>query len=177
MITVIQAWKQHESELRSWLRSRLNHVDDAHDVLQQVFEKALLQGDRFCSVENVRAWLFQVARNILIDRYRMQHHELPLPDDVVADVPTVDMVDELSECLPRVLSELAADDRAIIVPCDLNGVSQQAYADAQGLTLSAVKSRIQRARKRLRDTLKKNCQVRTDESGKVCCFVPRPPLG
>jgi RNA polymerase sigma-70 factor (ECF subfamily) len=177
MECVIQAWDKHEAELRAWLKGRLHHADDANDVLQQVFEKALLQGEKFCSVGNARAWLFQVARNILIDRYRMQHHELPLPDELLADVPVVDAVDELSECLPRVLSELSPDDRAIIVQCDLNGVSQQAYADAKKMSLPAVKSRIQRARRRLRDTLEKNCQVRTDESGHVCCFVPRPPLG
>jgi len=176
MRCVIQAWKNHEGELHSWLKTRLQNADDANDVLQKVFEKVMLQGDRFCAVENVRAWLFKVARNTLIDHHRIQHHDLPLPDGLLEDVPRLDAVDDLSECLPRVLSELSSDDRAIIVQCDLNGASQQDYADARGMTLPAVKSRIQRARKRLRDRLKESCQVRTNEEGKVCCFVPRKPL-
>jgi RNA polymerase sigma-70 factor, ECF subfamily len=46
-----------------------NH-QDAEDLLQNVFLKALRQGRRFCSVENGRAWLFQVARNALADGLR-----------------------------------------------------------------------------------------------------------
>ncbi|HMU16176.1 MAG TPA: RNA polymerase subunit sigma-70, partial [Thauera aminoaromatica] len=38
------------------------------------------------------------------------------------------------------------------------------------------KSRVQRARQRLRAQLLRACQVQLDEHGKVCCFVPRPPL-
>ncbi|MGC1518341.1 MAG: RNA polymerase subunit sigma-70, partial [Azonexus sp.] len=45
-----------------------------------------------------------------------------------------------------------------------------------GISLPGAKSRIQRARKRLRNRLVKACQVTFDDQGEVCCFVPRPPL-
>ena len=53
------------------------------------------------------------------------------------------------------------------------------FADAAlrlGLSLPAAKSRVQRARLRLRAQLAEACQVTFDDKGKVCCFVPRPPL-
>ena len=72
MKCLIHAWHHHERELHRWLVSRLDNPADAEDMLQDVFEKAMLQGEKFCSLENARAWLFRVARNALIDRYQMQ---------------------------------------------------------------------------------------------------------
>lgn len=61
---------------------------------------------------------------------------------------------------------------ALIEQCDLQGLRQEMYAETQGLTLSAVKSRLLRARQRLRVEIVNNCQVRFDENGHVCCHVP-----
>jgi len=55
-------------------------------------------------------------------------------------------------------------------------VTQNDYAQRLGLSLPAAKSRVQRARLRLRAQLSEACQVTFDEAGKVCCFVPRPLL-
>ena len=83
---LLNAWSAHESELRGYLRHRLGDVQDADELLQDVFLKALRQGRRFCAVENARAWLFQVARNALTDRLRSSREHLPLPDDLPAPV-------------------------------------------------------------------------------------------
>jgi len=176
MKCLIRAWHKHEAELRGWLISRLGNTTDVDDLLQNVFAKAMLQGEGFCSVKNVRAWLFQVTRNALIDSHRLKHENIELPDDVAVDSLESEAVDDLSECLPRVLSELSSDDREVITRCDIEGLSQQEFATMKSMSLSAVKSRVQRARRRLRRTLEENCQVRYSETGHVCCFVPRPPL-
>jgi len=176
MRCLIRAWNKHEAELRGWLVGQLHDSADAEDLLQDVFEKAMLQGDRFCSIDNVRAWLFRVARNTLIDRYRMQRNQVELPDNLSSDEVESDAVEDLSECLPRVLLELSTKDREVITLCDLEAMSQQHFADFKGISLPAAKSRVQRARRRLRQTLEINCQVRMNDVGNVCCFVPRPPL-
>jgi len=75
MTCVIQGWQRYQAELYHWLLSRLGNSDDADDVLQMVFTKAVSQGEKFCAIENHRAWLFRVARNILVDRYRLKRDE------------------------------------------------------------------------------------------------------
>lgn len=167
------AWTTHEPELRGWLRHRLGDVAHADDVLQDLFLKALRQGERFCSVKNARAWLFEVARNTLADHLRVARNTVELPDDLVAPTEQTDTVDTLTACLPRVLSELSAEDREAITLCDLQGLAQADYARQKDLSLSAAKSRIQRARKRLRDRMTLACQVQIDATGRVCDFVPR----
>ena len=152
-------------------------ASDADDLLQEVFLRAVLQGVDFCRVENPRAWLFQVARNLLVDRLRLTREQVPLPDDLLADAPPeIAPVDLLSHCLPRVLSELSAEDRDAIVLCDIQGMTQKDFAERLQLSLPAAKSRVQRARLRLRAQLADACQLTFDAEGKVCCFVPRPPL-
>lgn len=172
-----KAWRQHKAEIRSFIAQRSVHAGEADDLLQEVFLKALQQGTQFCALENPRAWLFQVARNLLIDRLRLAKELVPLPDDLCAEsTPELDTVDLLSHCLPRVLTELSAPDREAIMFCDVQGMTQQDFAARCGISLAAAKSRVQRARMRLRAQLAESCQVAFDAEGKVCCFVPRPLL-
>ncbi|MDZ4255830.1 MAG: sigma factor-like helix-turn-helix DNA-binding protein, partial [Sulfuritalea sp.] len=84
-------------------------------------------------------------------------------------------VDGLAQCLPRVLAELAAEDRDAITCCDIEGMTQKDYAARLGLSLPGAKSRLQRARARLKARLTVACQVSFDAGGAVCCFVPRQP--
>jgi len=170
------AWTQHTPELRGWLRHRLGNPAEVDDVLQDLFLKALRQGERFGALHNPRAWLFEVARNLLADRLRVARDTVALPEDLSAPQDEPDTVDTLTTCLPRVLSELSAEDREAITLCDLQGMAQAEFARATGLSLSAAKSRVQRARQRLRAQMTLSCQVQVDEAGCVRDFVPRPPL-
>lgn len=173
MNCLTQAWTAHAPELHGWARHRLGNPTDAEDLLQDLFLKALRQGEKFCSVQNARAWLFEVARNTLADRLRVARHTVPLPDDLASHVEAVDAVARLTHCLPRVLSELPEDDRDAITLCDLQGMAQADFAKAKGLSLSAAKSRIQRARLRMKRQMSAVCQVQLDAAGHVQDFVPR----
>ncbi len=173
MNCLMNAWHQHEAELRAWLQRRLGNPHDAEDMLQDLFLKAMRQDRKFCELENARAWLFEVARNAVADRLRLKKEQVELPDDLADETDEPFPVESLAECLPRALAELSAEDREAITLCDLEGLSQQEYAQRNGLTLSAAKSRVQRARTRLRAHLTTACQIRFDAAGKVCCFVPR----
>lgn len=170
---LLTAWRAHELELRNYLRRHMASTCDADDLLQEVFLKALAQGAKFCAVENARAWLFQVARNTLTDHQRRARHQIELPEDIPERISLPAPVETLSECLPRALSELSPDDREAILRCDIEGMSQADYARLKAISLPGAKSRVQRARKRLREHLQTVCQVRFDEAGQVCCFVPR----
>lgn len=172
---LLQAWDAHERALRGWLLHQLHERALAEDLLQDVFLKAMRQGRRFCDLNNARAWLFEVARNTLADQLRRRREMVELPPDLTREEDVAPPVDSLSQCLPRVLGELAPADRDAIERCDLEGMSQADYARLRGIGLPAAKSRLQRARQRLKARLASACQVRYDEAGRVCCFVPRAP--
>jgi RNA polymerase sigma-70 factor (ECF subfamily) len=145
-------------------------------MLQDLFVKAMRQGEKFCAISNARAWLFEVARNAVADRFRLQREMIELPADLIGETDERPAVDSLTACLPRVLSELSPDDREAITLCDLEGLPQEEYARRKGLSLPGAKSRVQRARKRLREQLTRSCRVQLDAAGQVDDFVPRAPL-
>ena len=169
MNCLMQAWHLNEGE-------RLGNPQDADDALQELFLKALRQQERFCEIANARAWLFEVARNALADRLRLSKDMVELPPDLAAPATEVRPVDSLAACLPRVLRELAPDDREAITLCDLGGMTQEAFARQKGLTLPGAKSRVQRAPRRLRERLGRACRVSLEPGGQVSDFVPRPPV-
>jgi RNA polymerase sigma-70 factor, ECF subfamily len=173
MKCITQAWDQYESELRLFLHGRLKDHYVAEDLLHDVFLKAINEGQAFCNLDNTRAWLYRVTRNRLTDYQRthkpheMVSDQLPEPDKYSA--PLV----HLSQCLPAALKSLSSEDREIIELCDLEGLNQAEYARRKDISLAGAKSRIQRARKRLKQELNSACKIIFDEQGKVCCFDPQ----
>jgi len=174
---LLQAWSAHEAELRGWLRHRFGDAVEAEDLLQDLFIKAMRQGERFCAIADARAWLFEVARNAVADRLRQKRELIELPDDLASEVAATEAIQSLTACLPRVLAELSAEDREAITLCDLEGLPQEEYARRKGLSLPGAKSRVQRARRRLRERLTLSCRVQLDPAGRVDDFVPRAPPG
>lgn len=172
---LMQAWHAHEQELRHWLRKQGLMREQSEDFLQEMFLKSLTQQQKFCAIENPRAWFFTMAKRMLIDQFRTKKNWVELDEHLPE--PLVDEplpVDSLTVCLPRVLNELSEKNRQAIQFCDLDGMAQAEFARITGLSLSGAKSRLQRARVALANQLKLSCQVKFDEAGEVCCFTPRP---
>ncbi len=169
---VLKAWRAHEAELLGYLSRQLHDTSLAQDVLQEVFLKSMRAGQGFCQLDSPRAWLYKVARTTLVDHTRSAKPLVELPDDLIAptDEPRPP-VDALDACLTRNLARLDEADRAIVQACDLQGQTVRDYAQTHGLNLSAAKSRLLRARQRLRQHLVANCGVQFDASGQVCCHV------
>ncbi len=170
MNCISEAWLEHEKELRSFIHSRVKQRHLAEDLLQDVFIKALAEGGQFCELKNARAWLFRAAKNRIIDYQRTAKNHDDVSGDIQAENEINPPVKNLSACLPIVLKKMHPEDADIIQCCDLEGVNQADYAAQKGLSLTAAKSRIQRARKRLKNELKKTCKIIFDEQGNVCCF-------
>ena len=128
-------------------------------------------------MDNPRAWLFQVARNALVDRARTAHPHEAFSDELADTTPLIveamAPVDALADCLTRTLGELTDEDQRILRACDLEGQTQRAFAQVQGLSLPATKSRLLRARQRLRDRLTRVCQISFEPDGSVCGHAGR----
>jgi RNA polymerase sigma-70 factor (ECF subfamily) len=173
---VLDAWRAHESELRRFLARQLGDAHLADDLLQETFVKAMRLGQDFCSLEQPRAWLFQVARNALVDAVRRRRATEELDAELAAPPPVeIAPVDALADCIERNLPQLEPTDQDILRYCDLDGWRLQDYAERNGLTLAATKARLRRARLRLRQRLIERCGVTFDAEGGVCCTKPSGP--
>ncbi|MGM0633015.1 MAG: sigma-70 family RNA polymerase sigma factor [Pseudomonadota bacterium] len=166
----LQAWRDHEPELRAFLAGRLADGNSVDDFLQEIFLKAMLAGHDFCELQNPRSWLFRVTRNALTDSHRRRKHWVPVPEELPdPGMAPRDPVAELDTCIRRVLPEMEEADRDILEACDLGTLTREEYARSRGLSLPAAKARNRRARERLREALAERCHVVRDDSGRICC--------
>lgn len=180
MNCIISAWGKHEAELRGYLTRQSNNATLAEDILQETFLRAISEGANFCSLENPRAWLFRVARNQFIDQTRTMVRRndsknigTESQDELIDHVEEIPAVKTLDVCLPKALANLSLEDREAIQRCDLDGERQSQFAKSEGISVAGAKSRVQRARKRLKVELVELCNVNFDKDGNVCCYTPK----
>ena len=171
MKCITQVIRDHESELRAFLRKRVSNVIVAEDLLQEVILRLVQQGHKFCSISQPRAWLFRVTRNVLVDYNRQQKQTVELSSDIYQPEHDFDSITLLSECVSRNLARLPESDKDIVECCDLSNNTVKNYAQTQGISLPAAKARLLRARQRLRDAIEQHCHVQFDENGKVCGYT------
>lgn len=126
----------------------------AEDVAQETLLRAWRNYERLDeSRGSVRAWLFTVARNIVIDERRTKRSQ---SEYSVADVPEVrdvpDTTDELllSWIVAEAVSTLSRDHRAVLLECYFHGASVAQAAHRLGIPEGTVKSRTHYALRALR---------------------------
>lgn len=172
MKCLMNAWNKYEPQVFAWLLGRTRNRQEAEDIMQDVFLKAMKNSDRFCTLDDAKPWIFKMVKNQYIDRLRKQVETENL-DDVSnlppSPVPSQEVFIRMQRCLPPVLKQLKPVERHIIEACDLEGVKQAEYAQQNGLTLAATKSKLQRARKVLKQQLVDYCNVVSVDE-RVCCF-------
>ncbi len=136
--------------------------EDASDVVQDVYLRAYRGIRRYRGDSQVTTWLYRITANCAATHHgkRRRHSHDVMPDDgSVADADrSVDPHDraeqgELRDHLDQAVAALPARLRAVVVLRDIYGLSHEAIADELGITESAAKVRLHRARRKLRDDL------------------------
>jgi len=167
-----QAFDLYSSKLYNVALRILKDQSDAEEVIQDVFLTAFRKADAFQGNSQFTTWLYRLTVNAALGRIRrskknqeVEYTEF-LPkfqdDGHHAARPVIDWSDaldeqysktETQELLGKTLDQLKPVDKAVIVLSDLEGLSDKEIADATGLTVSAVKTRLHRARLFLRGKL------------------------
>ncbi len=155
---ISEAFQRERTRLRNFIRSRVPNEADAEDVLQDVFSE-LVEAERLMQpLQQVGAWLFRVARNRIIDRFRKKEsqavHAHPAAagsgEQLVLDdlLPGRDAGPEaayarevLLEELDAALEELPAQQRDVFVAHELQGRSFAELAVETGVPVNTLLSR------------------------------------
>src|SRR5262245_57862166 len=82
MESLDQIWRDYHNGLLSFIRRRVGAVDLAEDILQDVFVKAHSRLDTLADADRIQGWLYQIARNTIIDYHRTRKSAEPLPDEM-----------------------------------------------------------------------------------------------
>lgn len=156
-----QTFLREKDRLLSFIRNRVSSVEEAEDILQDVFYQFIAGFETIESLDKVTSWLFSVARNKIIDRYRRdsvrpQRTELALPAMSDDDTPLT-----LSEILPdlgntpedsllreaiwdaimEALDELPRDQREIFILNEMEERSFREISEETGVSINTLLSR------------------------------------
>jgi RNA polymerase sigma-70 factor (ECF subfamily) len=145
---------EHAPELRRFARRLTGANDQADDLLQDCIERALSRADLFEPGTNLRAWLFTIMRNIAItrarrDTLRERHARQTLAQCAKVEPPRQEAVIALKETL-ALLNALPEADRAVVDAMCVDDLSHEEAAQRFDTAVGTVKSRLSRARQRLR---------------------------
>ena len=134
---------------------------DAEDLTQEVFVRVFRSLERY-TPGSFEGWLHRITTNLFLDGVRRKQRIRfdSLPDNAEDRFPGRDRspADDHADAMfdddiQRALDELSPEFRAAVVLCDVEGLSYEEVADALGIKLGTVRSRIHRGRSQLRETL------------------------
>lgn len=175
-----QLWREFSRELRTFILRRVSSADDADDILQIVFLRMAKGLDELRDKDRILGWMFAITRNAITDYYRSAPHRRELSVDAVPDNPTDtdsdpvdDVARELSACLAPMLAGLPTDQADAVRMVDLQAQTHTTAATTAGISLSGMKSRVQRGRAALRRRLQDCCRISQDRRGHVHDYQPR----
>lgn len=174
-------WRGTIAQLRAFVRRRIADPDRADDVVGEVLLRVHQGLGSLDDRERLANWVFRIARNAVVDEYRRagRARERPVPsvDDAPAppDEDPETAVGELARCLRPLLAGLPPEQRRAVEVVDLDGWSQARAADREGVSLSGMKSRVQRGRRRLADLLGECCALTLDGRGVPVDYAAREP--
>lgn len=165
-------WQEYRTKLRAFVRSRVSDDATCDDILHDVFLKIHTGLASLRDEKKLKSWLYQIARNAIIDYFRSQKLAVELTDQLPhPEIDPSEMVtQELSECLQPMIQLLPENYRDAIILSELKGLKQKEIAKLQGTSLSGAKSRVQRGRVLLKNMLDECCQLEFDHSGRLCDY-------
>ena len=160
---------QYERKILRLAKNITQNDEDAEDVLQETFLKAYSHLDRFKGDSKFYTWIVRIAVNESLMKLRKRKSDKTVPLDQEIDtgedyMPREIAVweenpestysrDEIRDILDKAVEALPPIFRSVFVLRDIEDLSTEETADALGISIPAVKSRLLRARLQLREKL------------------------
>jgi RNA polymerase sigma-70 factor (ECF subfamily) len=176
-------WRDVEERLRPFVARRVASAD-VEDVLQDVYVRMQRGLAGLRDDERFSGWLFQIARSAIADHGRSRARHPLVPDPALpepADDPSDDDREEfraLAGCVAMFVGRLPSPYREAVTLVELEGLTAREAAELAGISVSGMKSRVQRGRAQLRALFEQCCDIALDARHKVTDVTPRqPPCG
>jgi RNA polymerase sigma-70 factor (ECF subfamily) len=182
-------WQELHGSLRAFIARRVRNQADVDDLAQRVLLQIVKGLGTLRDAERLHAWVYRTARNVIVDYYRSAGSRRELASGDAGDLASAEAaappasVDddegaalrELATCLTPMLGQLSPAYQEAIRLVDLEGATQQEAAQRAGVSLSGMKSRVQRGRQQLRAVLEECCRIDLDRRGGISAYAARHP--
>jgi len=156
-----ETFLREKDRLLSFIRNRVSSTEEAEDILQDVFYQFVAGFDSIESLDRVTSWLFSVARNKIIDRYRRDaarpqrtdfagasgmDDDAPLTlQEILPDLGTspedLYLREAIWEAILEALDELPNEQREIFIQNEMEEKGFREIAEATGVSINTLLSR------------------------------------
>lgn len=174
------AWRDLDAKLRPFIARRVRSEADADDVVQDVFLRMLKGLPDLRDEQRFGPWVYTIARSAIVDHQRAAaRHRVATGAPEELEEPPLEEDDrvverELAGYIAPFIAMLPTTYREALTLTELEGLTQREAAEMLGISLSGMKSRVQRGRAQLRKALEDCCHIALDARGKVVSCEPRP---
>ncbi|SNR54794.1 RNA polymerase, sigma subunit, SigZ [Maribacter sedimenticola] len=167
-ITII--WKDLSEELFMFILNKVKDEQSAKDIHQEVFIKVMTNIHQLKQISRLTSWIYQITRNSIIDHFRgiqkkqdisVAEIELPVLESNNFDYS------RLSHCINQKINALSQQHKEAIVLTTFQNYSQKELAAHLKISYSGTKSRVQTAKKILKETILDCPNVTSDKTGKI----------
>lgn len=177
-----EVWEEFSSVILVFIRRRVSNPSHIDDILQDVFIKIHRNIDTLGDRVKIRSWIFQITRNTIIDYYRKHKTRTEDIDTLLLeDKESVFGIDEMAVQTPAqeiamglkgMIETLPEKYAQALMLVEIEGLSQVELSQKLGISVSGAKSRVQRGRQLLKDSLMKCCHFEFDRFGTIIDFYP-----
>lgn len=173
------AWRAFVVRLGSYVATRVA-PGSRDDVVGDILLRLVQHRQKLAAARNPLAWVMRVAANAVIDHHRRRASEQRAMKGYVLEPECFDghassdetASAELAGCIAPFIERLPPRYRDALKLVEIEGLRQTAAADLLGLSVSGMKSRVQRGRKMLKDAILRCCAVQLDRRGEVMAYCP-----
>lgn len=163
-----ELWKEFHKTLHAFFRKRVSDEHVAEDLLQEAFLRIHKGIESVADDARIRAWIYRIARNLVVDHYRSRRPTEQLDEQLAPEVePSSADARAFGSCVQRMIAELPEHYRDALQLVEIDGKSQLEAAELLGLSSSGAKSRVQRGRAMLKGLVGGCCEVEFDRRGQV----------
>lgn len=166
-----QIWKEFNGQLLSFLKTKINDFEIAKDILQDVFIKVHQKIDTIKEKEKIDNWIYKITKNAIIDYYRRKKLRTTsyLNREIFKDIDLENS--SFTKCLMPFIKQLSDKEQDVLIKTSFENISQKKYANLNNLSYSTTKSRVQRAKKKLKKKFSDCCKVKADKYGNIVSYT------
>jgi RNA polymerase sigma-70 factor (ECF subfamily) len=175
MENIDEIWAVLQSRLKSFVYSKIHDPEEVDDILQEAFIRLHSHIDGLKDRDKIVPWVFQITRNLITDHFRRrkreQNNAIPFLE-TGEDMWDSAIIEEAVRDMIGLMNDLPTEYCEALCATELEGLSQTAYAQKAGIPYSTAKSRVQRAKKHLRDLMMRCCHYQFDKYGTILSIQP-----
>lgn len=166
-------WKKFHNSLLFFIQKRVKKSEDANDILQEVFVKIAQSDIDLKSFDKLTSWIYTITRNTIIDYWRSNKTTLEnvsaLEFDPAEHIEKSNQkeINTLTGCVKKMIGHLPEKYAVVFNMYETDKLTHQQIAQKLDISVSGSKTRLQRAREKLKELLISCCKVETDAYGNI----------